>query len=160
MNFMVILIISIIIGSMVVANYMYTEYRTNYVEVTAGQPVMVGPVEYTIMFENTHGGDKEEKPEDVFVMIAITAENKSEQDTILSGGQFYIVDENNTKKQPVYGEFSAKDLLIETLEPGQIVERTTQFDIPFDEDSQYKILVRPQKEQSTTDVASVCIINC
>ena len=160
MGGMVILVVAAIVASMAIAIYMYTEYRTNYVEVAAGQPVMVGPVEYTIVFENTHGGDKEEKPNDIFVMIAITAENKGDQSTILSGGQFYIIDANNTKKQPTYGKFSAKDLLVEELKPGQIVERTTQFDIPFDEDSQYKILVRPQKEQSTMDVASVCITNC
>ena len=60
----------------------------------------------------------------------------------------------------MYGEFSAKDLLLEGLDPDDAVERTTQFDVPFDEEKQYKVIVRPQKEQSTVDTAVVCIINC
>ena len=44
--------------------------------------------------------------------------------------------------------------------PGESIERTTQFDVPFDEESQYKIIIRPQKEQSTIDTAVVCITNC
>ena len=58
------------------------------------------------------------------------------------------------------GEFSSKDLFIEWLEPNKPIEITTQFDIPFGEEVQYKIIVRPQKEQSTVDTAVVCITNC
>jgi len=160
MGIVVIIVIGAIIASMAIAMYMYTEYQTNYVQVAAGQPVIVGPVEYTIEFDGTHIGDKEEVPENIFVMIALTAENKGDVKTLLSGGQFYIIGEDKKRHQAVYGQFSSKDLLVEWLEPGDKVERSTQFDIPYDEDTRYDILVRPQKEQSTTDVASVCIANC
>ena len=32
--------------------------------------------------------------------------------------------------------------------------------IPFDEEYQYKIIIRPQKDQSTVDTAVVCLTNC
>ena len=161
MGKIVVMVVGLIIASMAIAMYMYSEYRTDYLEVAAGQPVMVGPVEYTASFENTHMGDKEEQPKHVYVMVKITAENKGNERALLSGGQMYIEEGINGKRhQAVYGNFSQKDLLVEWLEPGDSVERSTQFDIPFDEDATYNVLIRPQKEQSTNDVAAICIANC
>jgi len=155
-----IVIITVIIATMAAGMYTYTLYQTNYIAAIAGETVTVGPVEYVITFEGTHEGSKEVVPENTFVMIGITAKNISDEKTILTGGQFYIVDEKEQKHEAVFGEFSAKDLFIEWLEPNKPIEITTQFDIPFDEEKQYKIIVRPQKEQSTVDTAVVCITNC
>ncbi len=154
------IVIGVIIVTMAAGMYMYTQYQTNYIASVAGEIVTVGPVEYVITFEGTHEGSKEVVPENTFVMIGITAKNISDEKTLLTGGQFYIIDEKEQKHEAVYGEFSSKDLFIEWLEPNKPIEITTQFDIPFDEESQYKIIVRPQKEQSTTDTAVVCITNC
>ena len=156
----VIIVIGAIIVSMGLAMFMYTQYTTNFIESVVGEKVTIGPVEYVITFEGTHEGSKEVKPENTFVMIGITAKNTSDEKTIISGGQFYIVDEKDQKHEAVYGEFSSKDLFLETLDPNKPIERTTQFDIPFDEESQYKIIIRPQKDQSTVDTAVVCITNC
>ena len=156
----VVIVIGAIIASMVIANYMYTQYTTNYIESVAGDKITVGPVEYVVTFEGTHEGSKDVMPENTFVMIGITAKNIGDEKTLFSGGQLYIVDEKEQKHEAVYGEFSSKDLLLEWLEPNKAVEKTTQFDIPFDEDKQYKIIIRPQKEQSTVDTAVVCITNC
>jgi len=155
-----VIVIGAIIASMIVANYMYTQYTTNYIESVAGEKITVGPVEYVVTFEGTNAGNKEVMPENTFVKIGITAKNIGDEKTLLSGGQFYIVDEKEQKHEAVYGEFSSKDLLLEWLEPNKIVEKTTQFDIPFDEDKQYKIIIRPQKIQSTVDTAVICITNC
>jgi len=154
------IVIGFIIVTMAAGMYTYTLYQTNYIASVAGETVTVGPVEYVITFEGTHDGSKEVVPENTFVMIGITAKNTSNEKTMLTGGQFYIVDEKQQKHEAVYGEFSAKDLFIEWLEPNKPIEITTQFDIPFDEEKQYKIIVRPQKEQSTVDTAVVCITNC
>ena len=159
-NIGVVIVIGAIIASIIVANFMYTQYITNFIETTAGEKVTVGPVEYRVSFEGTHEGSKEVVPENTFVMIGITAKNNGDEKTLFSGGQLYIVDEKEQKHDAVYGEFSSKDLLIEWLEPGQAVERTTQFDIPFDEEKQYKIIIRPQKDQATPDTALICITNC
>lgn len=156
----IVIVVGAIIASIVIANFAYTQYQTNYIETTAGETVTVGPVEYIITFEGTHDGSKEVKPKNTFVMIGIVAENISEDKTVISGGQFYIVDEKNQKHKAIYGPFSSKELGLEGLDPGNPIERTTQFDIPFDEDIQYKIIIRPQKDQVTTDTASICITNC
>jgi len=155
-----IIVIGFIIVTMAAGMYTYIQYQTNYITSVAGETVIVGPVEYVITFEGTHNGSEEIRPENTFVMIGIAAKNISNEKTLLTGGQFYIVGEKEQKHEAVYGEFSSKDLFIEWLEPNKPIEITTQFDIPFDEEKQYKIIVRPQKEQSTTDTAVVCITNC
>ena len=154
------IVIGAIIGSMILANYMYTQYQTNFIEVNAGETVLVGPVEYIVTFEGTHEGDKETQPENTFVKIAITAENISDENTVMSGGQFYLIDEKDQKHKAVFGEFSATDLWLVGLEPNKPIEVTTQFDVPFDEDENYKIVIRPQKDQATVDTASICLTNC
>jgi len=122
--------------------------------------VMVGPVEYVITFEGTHEGSKEVMPENTFVKIGIIAKNTGDEKTLLSGGQFYLIDKKDQKNKAVFGEFSSKDLWLEWLEPNKPIEVTTQFDIPFDEEFSYKVIIRPQKEQSTVDTASICLMNC
>ena len=159
-NFGLVIVIGAIIASMSAAMFMYTQYQINYITADAGELVTIGPVEYMISFEGTHEGNDENIPENTFVMIGISAKNISEEKTLLSGGQFYIVDEKEQKHEASYIEYSTKDLLLEGLDPGNPIERTTQFDIPYDEESQYKIIIRPQKDQSTVDTALVCLTNC
>jgi hypothetical protein len=156
----IVIVLVAVIASMGAAMYTYTQYQTNYIETVAGETFTVGPVEYIITFEGTHEGNKEVKPENTFVQIGIVAKNISDEKTRISGGQFFIVDEKDQKYEAVYGEFSSKDMLMEWLEPNKPIEKTTQFDIPFDEKKQYKIIIRPQKEQATVDTAVVCITNC
>ena len=156
----IIIVIGAIIISMGAGMYMYAQYQTNYITAVAGETVTVGPVEYTITFEGTHEGDKETIPENTFVMIGIVAKNIGDEKTLISGGQFYFVDEKEQKHKAVYGEFSSKDMLMEWLEPNKPIEKTTQFDILFNDEKQYKIIIRPQKEQSSVDTAVICITNC
>jgi len=155
-----VIVLGVILATMAAGMYTYTLYQTNYITAVAGETVIVGPVEYVITFEGTHQGNKQVVPENTFVKIGITAKNVSDEKTLLTGGQFYIIDEKEQKHEAVYGEFSSKDLFVEWLEPNKPIEITTQFDIPFDEEKQYKIIIRPQKEQSSVDTAVVCITNC
>lgn len=160
MQFGIIIVIGAIIVSMTAAMYMYAQYQTNFIVVNEGETVIVGPVEYSVTFDGTNKGNKETVPENIFVKIRIIAKNISDEKTRLSGGQFYLVDEQQVKHQPIYGGFSADDLLDEWLEPNKSIMVTTQFDIPFDESKKYDILIRPSKQQSTVDTALVCITNC
>ena len=155
-----VIVIGAIIGSMVLANYMYMQYQTNFIEVSEGETVLVGPVVYIVTFEGTHDGDKETEPENTFVKIGIIAKNISDENTVVSGGQFFLIDEKDQKHKAVFGEFSSKDLWLVGLEPNKPIEVTTQFDIPFDEDENYKVVIRPQKDQATVDTASICLTNC
>lgn len=156
----VVIVIGAIIISMGIAMYMYTQYQTNYVTANAGEPIIVGPVEYTITFDGTHNGNKDTQPENTFVKIRINAKNISDHEVRISGGQFLLIDENLTKHEAVYGPFSEEDLLEDYLEPNKPVSWTTQFDVPYDEQEQLKVTIKPLKAQSTVDVGTVCIANC
>jgi len=156
----VMIVIGGIIISMIAAMYMYTEYQTNFIKVNSGEKVTVGPVEYTVVFDGTHKGNKETVPENTFVKIKISAKNISAEKTRISGGQFYLIDEKQQKYQAVYGGFSSEDLLDKWLEPNKVEQFTTQFDAPYDETKQYNIIIRPSKQQSTVDTALICIVNC
>lgn len=155
-----IIVIAAIVISMGAAMYMYTQYQTNFITVDAGESVIVGPVQYSITFDGTNSGNKETQPENIFVKIRIEVENISQDPTRISGGQFYLVDENEQKHEAVYGGFSEEDLFNHQFDPGKSMTWTTQFDIPYDEQQKYKILIRPLKEQSTVDTAMICITNC
>ncbi len=156
----IVIVIGVIIISMAVAMYMYTQYQTNFIMVKTGEPVVIGPVEYTVTFDGTHKGNKETIPANTFVKIKIAAKNISEEKTWISGAQFYLIDEKQQKYQSVYGGFSTEDLSSNWLEPHKSVMLTTQFDVPYDETKQYNIVVRPSKQQSSVDTAVICITNC
>lgn len=155
-----IIVVGAMLATMAAAMYAYTLYQSNYIEINEGQKITLGPVEYSVLFDGTHEGSKAVQANNTFVQIKINAENISSEKTFFSGGQLFILDKDGKRHQAVHGAFSSKDLLVETLEPGKAVERTTQFDIPFDDDFQYKVIIRPQKEHSTSDIAIVCITNC
>lgn len=153
-------VVAAIVASMGIALYFYGEYQSDIVRAGAGEPITVGPVRYVIEYDGTHEGSEETVPENVFVKIRIRATNLGDEETRMSGGQFYIVDEDGTKAQPVYGAFSDEDLLDYYLQPGRESEWTTQFDVPLDEDGQYSIGIVPTKAQSSLDVGVVCLLNC
>jgi len=156
----IVIVIAAIIVSMGVAMYMYIQYQPNFIQAIAGEPVTVGPVKYIVTFEGTHEGDKKTQPENTFLKIRIVAENISQENTRMSGGQFYLVEENGQKYQAVFGEFSGEDLHVGYLEPGKPASWTTQFDVPYDEEKKFDIVIRPTKEQSTIDTAMICLTNC
>lgn len=154
------IIIAGIAASMVFATYMFNEYQPNFMLVEAGQPVQVGPIIYTVEHLGMHEGDDDIKPNEIFFKISIIAENVGSTTTLLSGGQFYLLDENDKKYRAVYGQFDSEDLYNDNLKPNESITRTTQFDIPFDEDMKYRIGVLPTKEQSSKDIGIICVVNC
>lgn len=154
-------VVAAVVASMAIALYFYGEYQTNFVYASAGEPVTVGPVRYVVEYDGTHEGSEETAPENgVFVKIRIRATNLGDGETRMSGGQFYIIDKDENKAQPVYGAFSDEDLLDDYLQPGRESVWTTQFDVPFDEQGQYSIGIRPTKVQSSSDIGIVCLLNC
>ncbi len=157
-----VIVIGGIVASMVIAMYAYIQYQPNIIEVASGEPVVVGPVEYAITFEGIHDGNDEVRPEHTFVEIRINMRNIDSSDVTVTGGQFYFVDADDVRHRPIYGNgtFAAEDLFIEALQPDRAVTRTTQFDVPFDDLEQYKIIVRPAKDHESIDVGIVCITNC
>lgn len=83
----VVIVIGIIIISMTVTMYVYTQYQTNFISINAGEPVVIGPVEYTITFDGIHKGNEkiiETKSDNTFIRIKIIAKNISEKNCDLS----------------------------------------------------------------------------
>ena len=156
----IIAFMAVIIVSIGFAIWSYLEWQPNFIYVNGGESVQVGPVKYIIEHIGEHNGDEKTSPEHTFVQISIIAENLGKESTRMNGGQFYILDENDAKVQPVYGNFSENDLLNDMLEQQVPVSFTTQFDIPYDENKQYRIGIKPTKEQASMDIGIVCIINC
>ena len=107
-----------------------------------------------------YDGDKETQPEGKFFQIQITAENLNSETTRMSGGQFYLLDETDKKYQAVFGNFSDTDLIADRLEQNRPVTWTTQFDIPFEEEMQYRIGILPTKIQESRDIGIICVHNC
>jgi hypothetical protein len=155
-----IIIIGGVAASIAFATFMYSEYQPNFITVKAGEPFQVGPVLYTIEHIGQHEGDKDIKPEEIFFQIQINAENVGSTTTLLSGGQFYLLDETDKKYRAVYGDFSDNDLYNDVLKPNEPITRTTQFDIFYDENKSYRIGILPTKEQSSNDIGIVCVQNC
>jgi len=154
------IIVAVIAASILFAFYMYYEFQPNFILVEAGQPVQVGPVIYTVEHLGMHEGDDDIKPNEIFFKIQIIAENVGSTTTSLSGGQIFLLDENDYKYRAVYGEFENEDLYNDDLKPNESITRTTQFDIPFDEDMKYRIAILPTKEQSSMDIGIICVMNC
>ncbi len=155
-----VIVIALVITTVGASMYMYTQYQVNFITVNAGESVKVGPVQYIVTFDGTHQGNKDTQPENTFVKIRIVATNISQEITRMSGIQFYLIDEKEQKHEAVYGGFSEEDLIDDNLEPGKPVSWTTQFDVPYDEQKQYNIVIRPTKQQSTIDTARICLTNC
>ena len=78
----------------------------------------------------------------------------------MSGGQFYLIDQKDQKHKAVFGEFTSKDLWLEWLEPKNQLKSQLNLIFHLTKDVSYKIVIRPQKEQSTVDTASICLTNC
>ena len=152
--------IGAIVASIVFASYMYLQYQPNFILVESGYPVKVGPVLYTIEPLGTFEGDSVTKPNGTFFQIQINAENLGLEETRMSGGQFYLLDESDRKYIAVFGNFTDQDLLRDFLEPNMPVTWNTQFDIPYDEDMTYRIGILPTKIQASRDIGIICVQNC
>ena len=158
--FTIIIIVGAIAASMIFAISVYTQYQPNFMFVQSGEPIQVGPVLYIVEHIGEHNGDDATKPEGIFYQIQIIAKNLNSEDIRLSGGQFYLLDENEKKFQPIFGNFTSEDLFVEILKPNEETLRQTQFDIQYDDSKQYRVGILPSKQQASTDIGIVCVQNC
>ena len=154
------IIAGIIAFSMVLAGSYFWTVQTIYIIPESGESVAVADVMYDIEFVTIHDGTKEVKPEGVFFQISITAVNMRDEPTNLSGGQFILVDGNGITHIAQFLDTGPDELWYEKIEHGVAVTRTTQFDIKYDKDEQYQIIVKPLKEQKTNEWGKVCVKNC
>jgi hypothetical protein len=154
------IIAGIIALSMVLATSYFWTSQTVYITPESGDPVAVADVMYDVEFVRIHDGTKEVKPEGVFFQISITAVNMRNEPTNLSGGQFILVNANGLTHIAQFLDTGPDELWYEDIEHGVAVTRTTQFDIEYDKDERYQVIVKPLKEQKTNEWGKVCVKNC
>jgi hypothetical protein len=177
----VIVAIFTIIG---VSFYFYSfEVLTDVKVSSFGDPVQVGDimfdVQYVANFEFL-GKTKEfklaekaeidrglieasnEKPIHTYFQIQITAENKGDEIVRLTGGQFHLYDDSNKRFSPVFVGYGETELSLIDLEPQKAVTHTTQFDIEYDDEMQYRVGIVPNRHgmDGTQEIAFICIKNC
>ena len=179
-----ILAVAIIIGSIGIAFYFYSEdaYK-EVVESDLGETTMVGDVKFDIQyvtnyeilhktkefteFERTQieqglTEGTSETPEHTYFQIQITAENLGNENTTLTGGQFHLYDEKNTRYGASFVGYGENELSMVDLVPNNAVTVTTQFDVHFDDETKYKVGIVPNRFglQSADEIAFICIKNC
>ena len=154
------IIAGIIAFSMVLAGSYFWTVQTIYITPESGESVAVADVMYDIEFVTIHDGTKDVKPEGVFFQISITAVSMRDEPTNLSGGQFILVDGNGITHIAQFLDTGPDELWYEEIEHSVAVTRTTQFDIEYDKDEQYQIIVKPLKEQKTNEWGKICVKNC
>ncbi len=154
------IIAGIIALSMVIAGSYFWTVQTIYIIPESGESVVVADVMYDIEFVKIHDGTKEVKPKGVFFQISITAISMRDEPTNLSGGQFILVDGNGITHIAQFLETGPDELWYEEIEHDVAVTRTTQFDIEYNKDEQYQIIVKPLKEQKTNEWGKICVKNC
>jgi len=164
--------------------YMYSEYTYKEVKTaTIGEEIRIGNVNFDIQyvanfesFAKTKLFIEQEKveidkglieasseiPDEIWFQIQITAENTGDEDIRMTGGQFFLYDKNNKKYDASFIGYGEGELSLTILEPNKPVTVTTQYDIPYDEEMQYKVGIVPNRFglEDTTEIAFICIKNC
>ena len=103
-----------------------------------------------------------EKPEYTYFQIQVTAENKGSEIVRLTGGQLHLYDDSNKRYTPTFVGYGDSELSLIDLEPQKAVTLTTQFDIEYDEEMQYRVGIVPNRHgmEGTQEIAFICIKNC
>ena len=142
----VIAVAAAVVASMSVAMVFFLDYKPEIVTASAGERVRVGPNTYAV----TYGGIEDEDSGTVFAKVSIDARGPGGDPAPVGRQQFGLVDKSPPPTQPSHGEFG---------EDGQI---TAYFPLQggFDEEFEYVLMIRPTKEQSSSDLARVCLANC
>jgi hypothetical protein len=103
-----------------------------------------------------------EKPTHTYFQIQITAENKGDEIIRLTGGQLHLYDDSNKRFTPTFVGYGETELSLVDLEPKKAVTLTTQFDIVYDDEMQYRVGIVPNRHgmDGTQEIAFICIKNC
>ena len=179
-----IIVIAIIFTLIGVSFYFYSfEVLTDVKVSSFGEPVQVGDIMFEIQYVANFeflGKTKEfkiaeqseidrglieasnEKPTHTYFQIQVTAENKGDEIVRLTGGQLHLYDDSNTRFSPVFIGYGETELSLVDLEPQKAVTLTTQFDIEYDEEMQYRVGIVPNRHgmDGTQEIAFICIKNC
>lgn len=148
----IIIVIGAILISMGAAMFFFFEYQPNLIERQLGEPITIGPATYTLTYEGMEKGSKEIESDRTFMKIGIMAVDKNGESITAEKKQFILLDKDRVQTEPTHGIFAE--------ESPQIIAYFPLKDDELDEEFQYRMMIRPTKDQGSTDLGFVCITNC
>tara|TARA_B100000745_G_scaffold193312_1_gene127244 strand:- start:1389 stop:1937 length:549 start_codon:yes stop_codon:yes gene_type:complete len=180
-GFGTLVMLGLVIGSISVSMFIFTDNLTAEVTVESGGIIQVGDVEFDIQYVSNYeilekkseylefeknlvikGIDTSETPDGIYFQIQITAHNMSTETIRITGGQFHLYDSDNTKYNAVFIGYGDDELSLIDLEPNNSVTLTTQFDIPYDDQMKYRVGIIPDRYglQDSQERGFICVKNC
>ena len=175
------IMIGIVVGSISISLFLFLDERLVDITEESGDSVTVNNVEFNISYignyeslEKTEDYKELEKTqivkglatseiaEGVYFQIQITAHNIGTETVRITGGQFHLFDINNTKYDAVFIGYGEGELSLIDLEPNSSITVTTQFDIPYDDQMEYRVGIIPDRYglQDYQERGFVCVKNC
>ena len=121
-----------------------------------GDSTTVNGIMYTVFKEpKVHKGDAFDRPDGTFFKIYVKVLNQGKQTQSISTLNFQLMDsEGRTYNAVVYvGSLFSKDLVVYNTQPNLEKELWVTFDIPFDKDEKYYLLIKGNHE-------FICVFNC
>lgn len=161
----IIVVMGGVIATMVIAMIFFWNYQPNVIQVEAGQGVIVGPVEYMLIYQGIQKGDARTESDSTFMKVDITAKDVDTGESVLTKkSQFSLHDKQGKKTSPTHGVFIEDNDIDDAQTPDKKPTKITAFfpiqDETLDDEFSYVITIRPTKEQRSTDIAVVCMTNC
>ena len=177
-----IIVIGAIFAVLAVSFFFYSDEVLTDVKVSSfGEPVQVGDVMFDVQYVTNFDflqKTKEfklaekaeidrglieasnEKPTHTYFQIQVTAENKGNDIVRFTGGQLHLYDDSNKRFSPIFVGYGDNELSLIDLEPQKAVTMTTQFDIEYDEEMQYRVGIVPNRHgmDGTQEIAFICDI--
>ena len=180
-RFGALLLLGLVIGSVSVSMFIFIDNTTIDVTSESGEHVQVGDIKFDVQFVSyyeilekkseyiefekdlvTKGISSSETPDGIYFQIQITVHNMGTEAVRITGGQFHLFDTNNTKYDAVFIGYGEGELSLIDLEPNSSITVTTQFDIPYDDQMEYRVGIIPDRYglQDYQERGFVCVKNC
>jgi len=180
-GFGTLVILGVVIGSVSFSMIWFIDNLTIDVTSESGELVQVGGVEFDVQFVSYYeilekkseylefekdliikGISTSETPDGIYFQIQITAHNVGTETVRITGGQFHLLDSYNTKYDAVFIGYGDNELSLIDLEPNNSVTVTTQFDIPYDDQMEYRVGIIPDRYglQDSQERGFICVKNC
>ena len=125
-----------------------------------GQIVEVAGIAYKVRDSpTTSEGTYFVRPDGIYFKIPVTIENLRKQTASVSIDNFLLIDEMEREYDAVF-KLLTDSLGFEDVQPNLPINRSVIFDIPYDENLEYKLLIKPDLFEVSSDEAIICIKNC
>lgn len=148
----IVIVVGAVIFSMALAMSFYVMYQPNLINVDIGEQVKVGPNRYVLTYQGVEQGSRAIQSDSTFIKVDIITENEDGQAIPAERKQFELIDKYGVQTPPTHGVIDDVSSVVTAYFPIS--------DKEFDDQFSYKVILRPTKNQSSTDIAIICITNC